>query len=64
MEPDRELLIRDDDNALAAGCADLLLDPVRAARLGAAARLKVQALYDPARTAAALLQGMQASLRR
>ena len=43
---DEELLLHDDDAALAEACVQLLVDDALCMRLGSAARLRMQRLYD------------------
>ena len=42
----KEILLRDDPDAMAAACVSLLLDPRSARALGSAARSKTETLYD------------------
>ncbi len=58
LVPEREILLRRDPGALAQACADLIVDDVRASRVGTAARERVRDLY----TRDAVVQRMAAIL--
>ena len=58
FEADREILLRDDDAGFAEACARLLRDAAEGARLGEAARAKMQARYGVAEIAARIARVM------
>lgn len=64
FEADREILLRDDDASFAQACVELLRDDVACARLGAAARDKMQDQYGSAQAIARIADIMRRSVPR
>ncbi len=60
FEPEREILLRDDDAGFAAACVALLRDDAACARMGAAARRRAIDCYSAASASGRIAGLMQA----